>query len=123
MHRSRLYGLFLDTPAPAATGFWIGALGTRPETPAGDPLLIRLAGARPGLDIEINTVDDAPNWHIGIETDDVEAESARLIRLGAVAEADHDAYRLLRAPGGHLITVLPVQSTQRFFATSSKVWP
>jgi hypothetical protein len=43
-----------------------------------------LPDAFPGLVTAIQTVDDEPRYHIDIETENVAAETARLVALGAV---------------------------------------
>lgn len=126
MHRSRLYGLFIDTPAAdaaAAAGFWSAAFGTAREAVPGEEEFVTLDGAFPGLAIDVQAVDDAPRYHLDIETDDVAAEAARLIGLGAVVDADHGGHKTLRAPGGHLLCVVPVQSEGTLFETEARTWP
>ena len=44
---------------------------------------IELPDAIPGIVTAVQAVDDAPRFHVDIETDDVEAEVARLVGLGA----------------------------------------
>lgn len=62
-------------------------------------------------------------YHLDIETDDVDAETARLIALGAEQVAQWQACRILRVPGGHLVCVLPVESAPELFQAESNVWP
>ncbi|MEV0733215.1 VOC family protein [Polymorphospora sp. NPDC050346] len=118
MHRSRLYGVFVDSPraeADAAVSFWSAALGVTPERPADDEYTVLPGAAGHELAFEVQAVDDAPRYHLDIETDDVAAEVARLTALGAKEEARHDGWTILRAPGGHLLCVVPVQSDRPFF--------
>jgi hypothetical protein len=125
MHRSRLYGLFIDTPtaeAPAAVAFWAAALGATPRGVPDEPEFTTLDGAVPGLAVDVQAVDDAPRYHLDIETDDVPAEIARLRALGAVVATGHPEFSVLRAPGGHLVCVVPVQSGDAF-AAGATVWP
>ncbi|BCJ40328.1 hypothetical protein GCM10010168_31870 [Actinoplanes ianthinogenes] len=126
MHRSRLFGVLIDTPvkeADAAVSFWATALGGSARPAPGEPEFTGIKGAVPGLAVVVQSVDDAPRYHVDIETDDVEAESARLIRAGATIVTDNGGHKILRAPGGHLVCVVPVQSSEHLFATDSKVWP
>jgi hypothetical protein len=126
MHHSRLFGLFVDTPsdqAPAAVAFWSAALGARAETVPGEEEFTTLAGAVPGLTVDVQAVDDAPRYHVDIETDDVEAEVARLTALGAVEVRPGPGFQTLRAPGGHLLCVVPVQSDPAFFVANCRAWP
>jgi hypothetical protein len=125
MHRSRLYGLFIDAPAaqaPAAVAFWAAALGVTAKTNPDEPEFTALVGAVPGLAVDVQAIGDAPRYHLDIETDDVDAEIARLLALGAVVETPHDGFSVLRAPGGHLVCVVPVQSEASEFAARADVW-
>lgn len=126
MHRSRVYALIIDAPeseAAAATAFWSAALGATPEPYAPEPQFTDLHGALPGLVTAVQSVDDAPRFHLDIETDDVEAETDRLIALGAEQVARWQECRVLRAPGGHLVCVLPVESAPEVFDAEAKTWP
>jgi hypothetical protein len=126
MHRSRLYGLFIDTPTAdtdAAAGFWATALGTTAAPVPGEEQFIKLADAFPALAVDVQAVDDAPRYHVDIETDDVDAETARLTGLGAVEVARWLDCHTLRAPGGHLLCVVPVHSDPAFFAANARTWP
>ncbi|WP_430784398.1 VOC family protein [Actinoplanes sp. G11-F43] len=125
MHRSRLFGLFIDTPAadtPAAATFWAGAFGTTAQPVPGEEAFIALHDAFPGLAVDVQSVDDAPRYHLDIETDDVRAETDRLLGLGAELVADHGGHKTLRAPGGHLLCVVPVQSDPHLFDSSARSW-
>lgn len=126
MHRSRVYGLFVDAPlaeAPAAVDFWAAALGVTPVRGGQDDPYTALPGATGGLVFEVQAVADAPRYHVDIETDDVPAEAERLSRLGATEVARHQGWRVLRAPGGHLLCVVPVQSEATAFAAQAREWP
>jgi hypothetical protein len=123
MHRSRLTALLIDVPtaeAPAAAAFWAQALGVRARPIPGEEQFISLRGALPSLDLAVQAVDDQARYHVDIETDDVEAETARLIALGAVSVDRWLECRILRAPGGHLLCVLPQQSDD--FEQHATVW-
>jgi Glyoxalase-like domain len=125
MHRSRLYALIIDTPAAEATtsaGFWAAALGAEARPVAGEEQFTSLAGAFPGLTTAVQAVDDAPRYHLDIETDDVVAEVARLTALGAVEVSRWLDCHTLRAPGGHLVCVVPVESDAEFFAANARTW-
>ncbi|HET6532371.1 MAG TPA: VOC family protein [Actinoplanes sp.] len=125
MHRSRLYGLFIDTPeseAPAAAEFWSAALGVPARPVPGEEQFIALRDAHPMLTVDVQAVDDAPRYHVDIETDDVAAETARLTGLGAVEVARWLDCHILRAPGGHLLCVVPVHTDPEFFAAHARTW-
>ncbi|MFE2418669.1 VOC family protein [Streptomyces hokutonensis] len=126
MHRSRVFALLIDTPGPeaaAAAAFWSAALGA-PATPVpSEEQFISLHEAIPGLVTAVQSIDDPnPRFHIDIETDDVEAETARLLALGATPVSRWLECRTLRAPGGHLLCVLPVHSDADVFNAGARSW-
>lgn len=126
MHRTRIYGFFLDTPvdqAEDAVAFWSAALGTTIHRHPPDDPYWRLVGAAPGFQLEVQAVDDAPRYHMDIETDDVAAETDRLRGLGATVVDAANGWNVLRSPGGHLFCVVPVQTDKEFFQANSQVWP
>ena len=125
MHRSRFSTLLIDVPqaeVPAASEFWSSALGVPAQSLSDEPEFTSLRGAFPGLVMAIQSVDDSPRYHIDIETDDLDAETARLIGLGAVEVGRWQDCRTLRAPGGHLLCVIPVHSEPEAFARLAQVW-
>jgi hypothetical protein len=125
MHRSRLYGMFIDTPlaeAPAAIEFWGRALGVTPHRMESDHAFTALPGVAGDVILEVQAVDDSPRYHMDIETDDVAAETERLIGLGATVVTRREGWNVLRAPGGHLVCAVPVQSDPEFFAAHATTW-
>ncbi|MEU7653331.1 VOC family protein [Micromonospora taraxaci] len=125
MHRSRVYALLIDAPAAQATRaaeFWSAALGVSTRTHPAEPQFVGLHEALPGLVAAVQAVDDEPRFHLDIETDDVPAETARLIGLGATEVSRWLECRILRAPGGHLLCVLPVESPPELFAAEARTW-
>ncbi|MEV1143339.1 VOC family protein [Micromonospora sp. NPDC049799] len=126
MHRSRVFALIIDAPtdeAAQATAFWSAALGARAEPYAPEPQFTTLHEALSGIITAVQAVDDAPRFHLDIETDDVEAETARLLALGAVQVARWQECRVLRAPGGHLLCVLPQETPPEVFDADARTWP
>ncbi|MEV0430498.1 VOC family protein [Micromonospora sp. NPDC050495] len=125
MHRSRLYALIVDAPhdaaAPAAD-FWSAAFGAPTEVDPAEPQFTGLRDVVPGLVVAVQAVDDAPRYHLDIETDDVAAEVARLRRLGATPVSRWLDCHVLRAPGGHLLCVIPVASDPELFAATARRW-
>lgn len=125
MHRSRLSILLVDVPtdqAPAAAAFWSAALGVPAEPVPGEDQFTSLPGSLPDLEMAVQAVDDRPRYHVDIETDDVEAETARLVGLGAVEVDRWLDCRILRAPGGHLLCVIPRHSDSETFERHARVW-
>ncbi|WP_121195206.1 VOC family protein [Motilibacter peucedani] len=126
MHRSRFSTLLIDTPAAQAgstAGFWSSALGVPARPVEGEEQFTDLPGAFPDLVVSVQAVDDAPRFHIDIETDDLDAETARLLALGAVEVGRWLDCRTLRAPGGHLLCVIPQHSDDETFARLARTWP
>jgi hypothetical protein len=126
MHQSRVYALLIDTPeadAAHAAAFWSAALGGTARPVPAEPQFTVLHEALPGLVTAVQAIDDAPRFHLDIETDDVEAETARLLALGAVQVAQWLECRVLRAPGGHLLCVIPVHSDPGEFKARATAWP
>jgi len=126
MHRSRVFALLIDTPGPeaaAAAAFWSAALGAPAAPVPSEEQFISLHEAIPGLVTAVQSIDDTnPRFHIDIETDDVEAETARLLALGATPVSRWLECRTLRAPGGHLLCVLPVHSDPEVFNAGARSW-
>ena len=126
MHRSRFSTLLIDAPTAEAgetASFWAAALGARARPVPGEEQFTGLDGAFPDLVVAVQAVDDAPRYHLDIETDDVEAETARLLALGAVEVGRWFDCRTLRAPGGHLLCVIPRHSDPETLAAQARVWP
>ncbi len=118
--------MLIDTPsasAGAAVEFWAAALGGSSRQSADEPEYTRITGTVPGFAAVVQSVDDQARIHLDIETDDVQAESERLLGLGAVLVTDNGGHKILRAPGGHLVCVVPVQSPEDVFDSDAKVWP
>jgi hypothetical protein len=114
MHRILLREVVIDAPSEifaAERDFWAAALLTRagqvehyPEfTALLDPASLSVVGLQ-----DIGT--DGARFHVDLETDDVEAEVARLVRLGAVKVSDGRTWTVLRDPAGLLVCVVPAES-------------
>ncbi|MBL1066846.1 VOC family protein [Streptomyces sp. 7-21] len=126
MHRSRVYAVLIDTPeeeAEQAAAFWSAALGATARPDPDHSQFTVLHGALPGIVAAIQSVNDAPRYHVDIESDDPEAETQRLIALGATEITRWLDCRVLRAPGGHLLCVLPVHSPPEVFQAEARTWP
>lgn len=114
MHRILLREVVIDAPSEifaAERDFWAAALltGARqvehyPEfTALVDPASLSVVGLQ-----DIGT--DGARFHVDLETDDVEAEVARLVRLGAEKVSDGRTWTVLRDPAGLLVCVVPAES-------------
>ena len=127
MHRSRLVGILIDTPATQAgaeVDFWSAALGVSTYVPPGEEQFTALVGAVPDLLTVVQAIDDGgPRYHLDIETDDLAAEVARLTALGAQQVGRWKDAFTMRSPGGHILCVVPVHSDPETFAKSARTWP
>jgi catechol 2,3-dioxygenase-like lactoylglutathione lyase family enzyme len=124
MHRSRLAVILVDHADghDEAVRFWSGALGAEPETSADEPEYTSL-GEAGHLSFALQRLGPGTpsRVHLDFETDDVRAEVARLVELGATVDDDRGDYVILRDPGGLLLCVLPVQDAARF-ETDATTW-
>ena len=126
MHRSRLSTLVVDVPAGRAgeaVAFWSSALGAAVDELPDEPGFTGLRDAVPGLVTAVQAVDDAPRYHVDLETDDVAAEVRRLVALGAREVSVWQGCHVLRAPSGHLLCVVPLHSDEAEFAATARTWP
>jgi hypothetical protein len=115
----------IDVPkdrADQSAAFWAAALGASAEPEPEEPQYISLKGALPGFVTAVQAVDDEPRYHLDIETDDVPAEVARLVGLGAVEVSSWQGCHTLRAPGGHLLCVIPLHSSREEFEAAARTW-
>jgi len=90
----------------SAAEFWSKALG-RPLADA-DPTNpdYRKLGAPPGgMTLVLQKVEHESRIHLDIETDDVEAEVARLEQLGAIRLRFVEHWWVMQAPSGHVFCV------------------
>jgi hypothetical protein len=128
-HRSRIGGIFIDHPESsfaASLAFWAAAAGVEPEQVDDESYPYRSLGRFTGETlIELQRVGDGttPRVHLDIDTDDVDAEVARLEALGArtVARCDDGRYWQMVDPGGIVFCVIPPHTPD--FVEQAKVWP
>jgi predicted enzyme related to lactoylglutathione lyase len=117
-HRSRLTSVLVDVPAAdheRAVAFWSAAFGRKGETPEKFPEYVALGEPTPGIEFMIQATNDAtPRIHIDIESDDVEAEVARLQGLGATEIERHHTWVVMRDPAGTVFCVVRVQLKDAF---------
>lgn len=129
MHRSRLSTVLIDTPdAEASAAFWSAALAAPAKPVPGEDQFTTLEGALPGLVTAVQRLDTGageggePRIHVDIETDDLDAETERLLALGATEVSRWLECRTLRVPGGHIVCVIPVHSDRAAFEAAANVW-
>lgn len=119
MHRSRIGVVLIDHPTEthgAAAAFWAAATGHHPgpsgDSPPGeDPYdSIGQLGGSVKLEMQRTGSGTPARVHLDIETDDVGAETARLVGLGATVVEERGSYQIMVDPGGLLFCVVPVQT-------------
>jgi len=110
VHRSQLAGFIIDCNTDdldAAALFWSQALGLsvrRSDDPA-EINYVRLATLPDVGYIEVQKVDHPSRVHLDIETDDIEAEVARLEKLGARRIRNVRSWVVMEAPTGQRFCV------------------
>lgn len=112
MHHSRLCALVIDCRVDdlaESARFWSAALGKPLATvdQDGDGRYAELATADDEPIILLQKVDHESRVHLDIETDDLDAEVARLEQLGAERIAfQRERWWVLQAPSGHRFCVV-----------------
>jgi hypothetical protein len=112
MHKSRLVSFVIDcqTSDPtAAAEFWGAALGRAPRPDPDDARYVGLADREGQPIMMVQRVDHPSRIHLDIETDDVEAEVARLEKLGARRVQKIRTWWVMEAPTGHRFCVVRPQ--------------
>lgn len=128
MHRSRVGVVLIDHPVEtyeSAASFWAGVTGTERAGPLpGDDPYESLADLGGGLHLEAQRTGAGtpPRLHLDIETDDVEAEVARVVALGAEVVERRQGYVILADPGGLVFCVVGVQTDADAFAAGARRW-
>ncbi len=109
MHRSRLAGFIIDcrdTAPDDAARFWSAALGLPPTGVDAGPGYVELNASSRDLHVEVQRVTHESRVHLDIETDDKEAEVARLERLGARRVTTMPRWVVMEAPTGQRFCVV-----------------
>ena len=118
-HRSRLAGFIIDCNTgdlDAAADFWSQALGvTIADRDAGDETAeYQQFGDTPGdMYMEVQKVDHPSRVHLDIEADDIDAEAARLEKLGAKKVAFVKRWWVMEAPTGHRFCVVRMRDPDK----------
>ena len=117
-HRSRLAGFIIDSRSDeldAAARFWSAALGIAIADPdSGGTGQYAEFGDTPGdLHIEVQKVEHPSRVHLDIETDDIDAEVARLEALGATRVAFVKRWWVMQAPDGQRFCVVRMREDNR----------
>lgn len=114
MHHSRLAGFIIDCKTEdldAAAEFWSAALGypLKPKKEQAADKYRQLATGDDALHVEVQQVDHESRVHLDIESDDIEAEVARLEKLGAKRLAKVHTWVVMQAPTGQKFCVVRPQ--------------
>jgi hypothetical protein len=121
-HRSRVCAVLVDTSAQTherVSRFWSGALGRALKYSAQERYA-SLKGSH--LDCFVQRVEPGHEGvHFDIETDDVDAEVARLEKLGARRVQQVKKWWVMEDPAGHRFCVVPVQSEH--WPEGAAQWP
>jgi hypothetical protein len=118
MHRSRIGVVLVDHPTDVydtTAAFWAGATGHDLAGQAAPPDdhpydALGLLGGSLRLELQRTGPGTPSRVHLDIETDDVTAETARLLALGATVVEEREGYRIMADPGGLTFCVVPVQT-------------
>ena len=113
-HHSRLAGFIIDSRSDdldTTARFWSAALGLRVADPDSGATgqYAQFAGAPGDLHVEVQKVDHPSRVHLDIETDDIDAEVARLEALGATRVAFVKRWWVMQAPDGQRFCVVPLR--------------
>ncbi len=104
MHTSRLGNIVIDCRTDDLLGaarFWSAALGyPLPEDPDAYGRFIQLVTPPGAVQVIIQKVNHESRAHLDIETDSIEAEVARLERMGATVAWRNDKWTVMEAPTG-----------------------
>ncbi len=124
MHKSRLGGFIIDCETAdldEAARFWSAALGAPLlSTHNAEVKYRRLDTPADEVHLEVQQVEHPSRVHLDIETDDIEAEVARLEQLGAKRVGPVQSWYVMQAPTGQHFCVVRVQRAD--FAARANTW-
>lgn len=125
MHKSKFAGFIIDCQTDdllGAADFWSSALGMKTRAlPAEEgEKYVRLLDPKNGLHIEVQAVTHSSRVHLDIETDDIEAEVARLEKLGAKQVSRINTWCVMEAPTGQRFCVVRKQNQD--FDECANLW-
>ncbi|WP_136069188.1 VOC family protein [Modicisalibacter radicis] len=122
MHKSRLACLVIDgqNDVNEAAYFWSQALGC--EIAETDGRYTRLATPADQPQVLIQRVTHPSRVHLDIESDDIEAEVARLQALGASVVERLSRWVVMQAPTGHRFCIVEPQRADFASAPGVNVW-
>jgi predicted enzyme related to lactoylglutathione lyase len=112
MHHARLAGFIIDCKTDdleKAAEFWSAALGYPLKAADKEPDASYRELMTEGLHIEVQRVEHESRVHLDIESDDIDAEVARLEKLGATCVARVKNWVVMEAPTGQRFCVVRPQ--------------
>jgi hypothetical protein len=112
MHHSRLSTFVIDCHGKSieeATAFWSAALGRKVAPDDSDPSYRQLEGSDDEPILLVQKVDHPGRIHLDIESDDLEAEAARLEALGAKRIGFVKRWWVMEAPTGQIFCIVNPQ--------------
>ncbi len=125
MHRVALGAICIDVPAgdnATASAFWQGALARTARRGEHHPEFEVLSGSFGGVLGLVQSVGSAtPSVHLDLHTDDLDAEVARLVALGARAVERHGSWVVLEDPAGMRFCVVPVDASDPLLEGAASV--
>jgi hypothetical protein len=108
MHHSRLSSVIIDcrtSDLASAASFWSQALGRPAKDDPANPTYVALQMRADEVICQIQAVQHESRVHLDIETDDLDAEVLRLVKLGAREVERHRTWVVLEAPTGQRFCV------------------
>ena len=125
MHKSQLAGIIIDCQADdldQAAAFWSAAFGLRAEAdPRADESRYRHLETQPDeMHIDVQKVNHGSRVHLDIETDNIEAEVARLESLGASRITHVHSWVVMEAPTGQRFCIVNPQRAS--FDQTANIW-
>ncbi|MEM7546274.1 MAG: VOC family protein [Pseudomonadota bacterium] len=120
-HRSRIGVLVIDCQTDDLTAplaFWKDALGCDGDVDDDGQYAKLYTGGQ--MRVLLQRVSHEPRVHIDIETDDRQAEKARLESVGAKPVASVKGWHVMEAPTGHRFCIVGPQGGD--FPASAAVW-
>ena len=125
VHRSRIGVVLVDHPEDhwdRGLAFWAGVQGVAPEPEEAAPEFATLGRiGSVSLAAQRTAAGTPARVHLDIETDDVPAEVARVLGLGATLVEQREEHAILRDPAGVVFCVVPVQ-TGADFERDAQAW-
>jgi hypothetical protein len=116
MHRVLVREVVIDAPSEhfdTVADFWSGLLDSRAVPIVVHPEFSTFPEPAALMWVGLQRIDDGTaRFHLDIETDDVEAEVARLTKLGGTEQARHRSWVVMQDPVGLLFCVVPPQSEE-----------